>query len=400
MKVYSKNVQLVEDTLHKIEFIILENENVFIIDLNLVNIEKPLNIGQYQTVDQVLLKKEMIDYNILVYTKFGDILVTRVNHIPNVKFQKTETSYELNFENFSDLLSFKQTGETTFSVFNFKEQYLFSIHDSVSHDLLTDIYPVDLELTTIEYRYLTIGKIYYSTYNEFIIYDLFRKELFTKKVILINELPIIDLEFNLTSPSSLEISFEDERASINFKKISGKGTKIFNVAQLKKHREKHILGKFNINGSKYYLHNKQNGIFLTRSNPTKISGFYPNMKLRFFGKNLYIFGRNTHYAYKASGRYEYLYIGDSDKPISKFVRLFKLPLLRRYGFFKVPIASLYVNNRIHNNFYLGSKMNVLHNLKLKLRPRKAKTLDLTIYDDQVNIIRTNLRGRSHFHYYF
>lgn len=318
--------------------------------------------------------------------------MTRIYLISTEHFELSDTSYEMIFENYSDLLLFKQTAETTFSMYNQNGNYLFSIHDIVTQDASVIVHPVDLGLTTIDYRYLTIGKINYMNFYIFVIYDLFRKEITTKKVVFTVQSTLAELNFNLSSPNTLELSFNDEHATVNFMKVTRKGAKIFSVSQLKKYRNKHMLGTININGAKYFLHNKTNGVFLTRSNPTRISGFYPNLRAQFFGENLYVYGRSTHYAYKANGKYDYLYIGDHTQPIAKFTRPFNIRLFRRYGFFKVPIASLTVNSRIHNNLYLGNKKEVLHNLKLKLRPRKAKTLDFTIFNDQVNIIRTNLRG--------
>ena len=169
MKVYNKNVQILEDSIEKIDFILLESEMVYRIDLNLVTVEKSLVVGQYSANDQVLLCKEYNDTNIIVYIKSENVIVTRINHIPTEQFQPTETSYEMTFENYSDLLSFKQTGETTFSMFNQTGNYLFSIHDIVTQDGSVIVYPVNLELTTIDYRYLTEGKINYLNFNIFVI---------------------------------------------------------------------------------------------------------------------------------------------------------------------------------------------------------------------------------------
>ncbi|WP_243840628.1 CDP-glycerol glycerophosphotransferase family protein [Paenisporosarcina antarctica] len=394
MKVYSNNILLLEDSIHKIEFTLSENGTIFHLYLDHVNDVKPLILGEYPLEDQVLLKKTLTDQDIIIYIKSENIMVTTVSHVPNEQFQITENSHEMITEAFSDLLLLKQTGETSLSIFNNKGHFLFSIHDIVTQDPSIYVYPVELELTTIEFRYLTIAKIKYASYYQFIIYDLFRKELITKKVIF--SVDSFDSEFGLgiklISPNSIEISFETDCASIDFKKISAKGTRVFDIYQSEKLRGRHILGILTINGSKYYLHNKLAGVFLTRTNPMKISGFYPNMKSRFVGKNLYIFGRNTHYAYKASGRYDYLYIGDNEKSITKFVRPFNIRFLRRYGFYKVPIDSLNVNNVVENKVYLGNEKTILHNLKLKLRPGKSKILDYTINNDQVNIIGTNSRG--------
>ena len=71
MKVYNKNVQILEDSLEKIDFILLESEMVYRIDLHLVTFEKSLFIGQYPSNDQVLLCKEYDDTKVIVYTCFG-----------------------------------------------------------------------------------------------------------------------------------------------------------------------------------------------------------------------------------------------------------------------------------------------------------------------------------------
>ena len=67
MKVYNKNVQILEDSIEKIDFILLESEMVYRIDLNLVTVEKSLIIGQYPSDDHVLLYKEYDDTNVIVY---------------------------------------------------------------------------------------------------------------------------------------------------------------------------------------------------------------------------------------------------------------------------------------------------------------------------------------------
>ena len=101
---------------------------------------------------------------------------------------------------------------------------------------------LNLELTTIEFRYLTVGRINYSNFYMFVIYDLFRKEITTKKVVFTVHSTIVELNFNLTDPNTLELSFNDESVSVNYKKVSRRGTKLFSFSQFKEYRNKHILG--------------------------------------------------------------------------------------------------------------------------------------------------------------
>lgn len=392
MIIYNTDVQLLEDTPQTIDFIISDTENPFHIDINTVSVEKPLIIGEYPIEDQVLLRKEFDQFDLIVYSKSERILVTQVNHAPNEKFSLSNVSYKMSFETLVDSIIFKQTGETSVSLFSSKGEHLFSIHDIVSQDKSEYVYPFSLDLNTTEYRFLLLGNIQYDKYNVFFVYDLFKKEIVTKKVLYTVISNDAGLDFKLTGPDLLEISGENDNASVEFKKVTAKGKKVFDFYQLPEHRNMHMLGTVEINTIKYFLHNKTNGVYLTRANAIKVSGFTPGMKLRYFGKNLYIFGRSTHYAYKASGKYDYLYIEGNETPIAKFVRPMNKPFVRRYGYFKVPFSSIIKENDGKHNLYLGDQKTALHILKLKPGTRKAKILALKKSKDRVSLIRTTKRG--------
>ena len=392
MIIYNTDVQLLEDNSQTIDFTILDTENPFHVDVNTVSHEKPLIIGEYPIDDQVLLRKEFDKFALIIYTKSQEILVTRVNHASNEKFSLNNASYNMNFETLVDFITFKQTAETSVSLFNYTGEHLFSIHDIVSQDLSEYVYPLNLNLKTVEYRFLLLGKIHYGKYNVFLVYDLFKKEIITKKVFFTVASNDAQLDFQLIGPDQLEISDGKDSAAIEFKKVTAKGKKVFDFYQLPEYRDMHMLGTVEINEIKYFIHNKTNGAYITRANAIKVSGFTPGMKLRFLGKNLYIFGRNTHYAYKASGKYDYLYIEGNETPISKFVRPMNKPFVRRYGYFKVPVSSITKENDEKHNLYLGDQKTALHILKLKSGTRKAKILALKKSKERVNLIGTTKRG--------
>ncbi len=110
-------------------------------------------------------------------------------------------------------------------------------------------------------------------------------------------------------------------------------------------------------------------------------------------RNLYVFGRQTHYAYRAHGQYEYLYLQNEDRKIGKFFRPFRsIKYLQRFGLFKVPIKSLMVDGRIHNNLLVGNDEIPIHNLRRRKRDKRAATLSFKKHDDQLIVIRTNLGG--------
>lgn len=69
MRVYNKNVQILENSLEKIDFILIESEMVYRIDLHLVTSEKSLFIGHYSSNDQVLLCKEYDETKVILYIK-------------------------------------------------------------------------------------------------------------------------------------------------------------------------------------------------------------------------------------------------------------------------------------------------------------------------------------------
>lgn len=392
MKIYYKKLQVLENSVHYVDFIL--DEKTYRLDLNEINdTEKACFVDSFNLANQVLFTFEQDNATIVVFIKSDNIFATKVNYIPKNQFYISETSYEIRLDNFSNLLSFEQTGDTTFSIFDYKGNYLFSIHDIATHDFEKYTHSIDLEISTVELRFMPLGKITYSTYYIFVMYDLFKKELFTKKVIFEIDFKIEDLDCQLITPNSVEITLETYTSSIKISNILSKGLNLFDIYKSEKYRNYHVLGILKINGTKYYIHNKLNGVFITQGNPSKISGFYPNMKLRFIGTNLYIFGRNTHYAYEANERYEYLYISKKEEPIAKFVRPIKFRFLRRFGFFKVPITVLSgeVNNT-SRSLFLGNKNRVLHILKLKAVPQKSKILDFKIGNDQVNLIKTSAKG--------
>lgn len=391
MKVFNSKLQVVEETNESIQFFMLEEDDVYLVQIPSLS-QNALKIGTYEADNQVLFISDLTEESVIVYVKDNEIYASIFKRKGNADFYPNDNSLLMSFLNYSDLLIFKQTGEASFSVYDQSGDHITSIHDLATFDANSHVVERDLGLTTVEYRFLTIGKVHYDQFNVFFIYDLFRKEIITRKVIFTVLLNEPNIEYDLTSPTTLTFEIENLIKNINLKKVAGKSLKIADKTKLKEYRNKHLLGILKINGVKYFLHNKTNGIYITQARPTKVSSFHPNMKAKFFGNSLYIFGRSTHYAYKANGVYDYLYVGTEGTPLAKFVRPLNFKLARRYGFFKVPISRLNVNNRIHTNLYIGDEKSILHNLKLNVRPKRKKTLDFKLFGDQVNVVRTNLRG--------
>ncbi|MGI2327555.1 CDP-glycerol glycerophosphotransferase family protein [Planococcus sp. YIM B11945] len=392
MKVYNNNIQILDESIQRIDFFESECGMEFTIELNYITNEKPLKIGRAPMDDQVLFSIPRGNFEVLVYVKSGEILAVLLQQEPNSSFKATATSYNLIFEPSSELISFTQTGETSFSIIDNSGKALFSIHDFAALHAPEYVYPVDLGLKTVEYRFLLLGKVQYAQYSAFVMYDLFRKELYTKNVQFDVESNAGGLDFKLISPELLEISAGADKIAIEFQKVTAKAKKIFEFYELSAMRKEHLLSIIEINGFHYYVHNRASGTFITRGNPTVATGFRAKMRARFMGSHLYIFGRNTHYAYRASGKYEHLYIEGTEEPIAKFKRPLDMKLLRRYGYFKVPVSSLNVDLNAPKNLYIGNGKEIIHNLKLKNGKQPARTTAFKKENGIVRFVSATPRG--------
>lgn len=102
-------------------------------------------------------------------------------------------------------------------------------------------------MTSAEFRYLLAGKIAYGQFNTFLIYDLLKKEMFSRHFrfeLLSNK---ADLSIRLNGPEVLNVFYKEDHAAIDFKKVTGRGVKIFDFYQLEEHCEKHMLASFSVN---------------------------------------------------------------------------------------------------------------------------------------------------------
>lgn len=148
MILYSNNIRVLKESVQIISFII-NDETGFHIKQNEISSERPTLVGELPWENQILLRTESIRGETVVYIKAGKILATYINEIPSNNFIPSEFSFDISFNNLSSLLSFKQTGETSFSLYNFDGEYLFSIHDIASYNLDEYICPIDLDRKSV-----------------------------------------------------------------------------------------------------------------------------------------------------------------------------------------------------------------------------------------------------------
>lgn len=392
MIIYSKEVQLLKESFNSIEFSISDTDEVYHIGENLTISNNPVQIGVSEMEDQVLLKTKLTGLDVIVYIKSSDIFVTAFDVPKPGSFSPKENSLKMDVVKYSDVLSLEQTGNVSFSVYGTESGHLFTLHD-LATDLDSNFtYPIDLHMKTVEYRFFVLSKIVYKQYNYFLIYDLFKKEISSKKVTFTVDSNEAGLEFNLFSPNLLEVSFNEENKVLNFKSIENKSKKVFEFYELTSLRNLHMLGTLKFNHVKYFIHNKSGGVYITKSNGAKATGYKSYLKSAFFGKNLFIYGRNTHYAYNANGKYEFLHISEKGRPISKFKRPLNFRFFRRFGYFKIAVNDITGSDEQVLKFQMGDATNPIHALKVKPGRQKPKILSLKKFSKQVNLIRKNSYG--------
>lgn len=392
MKLIQDQVRLIEEAEGRLIFGFSDGDSVFQVDYAASAADGPIAIGVLPIEDQVLFLDEFNGENIVVYVKSGLIVAASLNKATASSFIPNDYSYDFSIETYTDLLLFEQTAETTVSICDLNGAVLLSLHDIASTEKTSRVLSFDLGLTTTDFRFLPLAKIRYSSFHLFIEYDLFRKEILMKKVFL--SLVSNDTEwiYEVAGPNVLKISSRNGDVEANFRKIPAKGRRIFTIYQAEEYRDRHLLSVLSINGSTYYVHNKANGVYLSRGNPNQVFGAKANMAARFFGNHLYIVGRNTHYAFRANGRYEYLYIGGREEAAAKFNRPLNIRFFRRYGFYKIPAALLGEGISKESEWQTGTKDSPLYPFKLRSGAQETRLLDFKVKDEAVYVMKTTAKG--------
>lgn len=390
MKLIQEQVRLIEEADGRITFGFSEGNSHFQIDYAGVTTDGPVAVGEHPIEDQVLFIEEFNEKNIMVYVKSELIMATRLDNTPNPSFIPNEYSFSFSIETYTDLLIFRQTAEMTVSIFDLNGATLLGIHDIASIEKTSYVLPLDLGLTTTDFRFLALAKISYSSFYLFIEYDLFRKEILMKKMILSLLSNDTDWSYEAVGPNILKISGRNGDVEVNFRRIPAKGKRIFTVYQAEEYRDRHLLSVLSINGSTYYVHNKSSGVYLSRGNPNQVFGSKANMAAKFVGKHLYVAGRNTHYAYRASGQYDYLYIEGREEAAAKFIRPLNLRFFRRYGFYRIPAAML--NNGKESEWQAGTKDSPVYSFKMRSGAQETRLLDFKVSGEVVYVMKTTAKG--------
>ncbi|WP_430482656.1 CDP-glycerol glycerophosphotransferase family protein [Rossellomorea marisflavi] len=394
-KVYTNAIEIIElnqDIIH----IYMKEQNDFI-KMNLEELKdgEAVRCLDYQEENQVLLEHELGTSRLYVYVFDQSIYVLKEDlssmNVPTA-------AYPFNIENFTDLLTVNQIGLTRLGLFGVNDVFIASIDEFFNKDEL--VYTIDVGLNFLDIeedkRFTLLAKVSYLQYHLVVTYDHLNSCIQIAKVLLnvLQEHPDISLQLMSKNKIQIELPSLGTSKIVNFSQIKKKSPKkIFKQTVAKEFKGEHLLSIIVINKSRYYIYLKKGGVYLGKSNIYNVTGHIPKLRVLSTKDAFYIYGRFTHYARNSDQKYDYLYIRNSEHRLTRFVRPFKnVKILKRYGFFKVPMAELDINERIHNNLYVGSEDRLLHSLKLKYKDQKVKTLTFKKRGDLLHVLRTNLKG--------
>lgn len=396
IQIYNPIINAYIDDLKKL--IILIDQSEFKIDLNELKAFDPTFTGELKVDDSVLLEVNIGD--------FGRYLFYVINNMSYICYESDmneNIDYDLGFhfkiQNYTEWLNLKKIGVSSIGLY--KNNELIHVIDGFLNnnkfEELLDLRPnFNLEEFFELHEVIHIAKIQYLNKFLFVYFDRKTLKIKIKRVNL--DVIFLHENINITMPliNNLEINYEQEVVNVKLSSIKvNSAKKIFNFNNVPKIKGENILGYFKINNVKYFIFQKSTGIFLGKNNAIKATGYNSKLKLLLFKDSFYFIGRHTHYAYNAADKYNSLYLHNNENKVSYFKRFFpKIPLLKRFGYFKVKIEDLQINDRIHNNFYIGNDEFIIHDFKMKFNDKKVKTKKLKINKDNtlVHIIRTNLHG--------
>lgn len=361
---------------------------------NVGELEKnvPFYLSETEVPDQLLLEYDMNEEGILYVYSIEKEMYLVLESDENVNYDKM---YKANIQDFNEELFIKQVGLAKLELVDKNENRVVIVNSFFTTLPVEWKFEYSLELES-EKRFVVISTVNYGIYNLVVTYDVKRNELIVAKVLLNSIMDHTELSVKINNFSVITIhnKITNTEKNINFRKLNvRKARKIFNKRSVEYFGAENILSIIVINKSRYYLFLKRNGIFIAKKNPFLVTRHRANLRTLFLGENLYIYGRFTHYALNAFRKYDYLYIRNSEHLIAKFQRPFsKIKFLKRYGYFKIPTSSLNIDNRIHNNLFVGNKDVLIHNLYFRRKEDKVKTYAYKKHKDLVHVIRSNLRG--------
>lgn len=393
MKIYERTL---EATMKDDEVILITLESIeepILIDTKNMSYGKPKPLAECAIEDKILLTHKISEIvESRIYTKMGKLYVIKeqINKITDVSNE--ECLHQFSIENHSSMFLTKQVNSGSVGIFS-SGVLIHTLHDFLS--LPKTIEEIEVKVgEEAGWDKQLVSVVKYLNHYLFVTLDPLQQSLRLEKVLfnIIKDTSMLAL--NLLSENEIEFTLNNQTERVNFSRMKkGKKKRIFSQKQNGYQTKENIVSIISIDKTRYYVYARKEALYFGKSNHYQITGYRSKLLPIISKKNVYLVGRHTHYAHNAHKKYETLYLHDKGNKLANFRRPFaSMPLFRRYGYFKFPLDALYVNERIHNNFFIGDDKIIVHNLKLKNGDRKVRTAKIKKNDDQLNIIRTNLHG--------
>lgn len=391
-EIYNNLIQVIKIDDEIIQIYIEDKDFMYIENIEDIQKNSPQKLISYEIKDTILIKV-ILDNGIRV------MIYSANNHIYICKYDINEDyiaeNYDIKIENRSKRLYVEQKGVSTLIL---KDRFGNILN------ILDDFVTPNPKNITIEYewnysygkRFFVFSKIEYKKYTLIFTYDFDKKEINIFKLIS-NEIiknEFIDIEIINRNDIVIINKIDNKREVVKIRGMKkGNYKQLFRGKLYKEFEDKNIICIYAINKARYYIYKRKDGIFISKSSGDKVIGTKANLNVFNGSKNMYIFGSLRHYGHNCFGKFEYLYLRNSETQISEFKRPFKnMRFLQRFGYYKISYDKLDSLKNIHNNLLMGNKQTFISNLFFKQNDKKVKTYSVKKYENNVFIIRTNLQG--------
>ncbi|MFC7363954.1 MULTISPECIES: CDP-glycerol glycerophosphotransferase family protein [Bhargavaea] len=394
MLIYNKNFEFVVENDEIFKFFYTFNFKTVTAELSKSNInDDPIIIDLPENVepDQIVAHIPLDERSYLaVYIYDQSLRIQR----EALKENHRSSLFPKHIENLEEEITVIELSDSILGIKDINGRIVKVFSELLNPYKIEEIVPFETSLENKEIIYMPISYISCDRYNLIVYYDLYRRELKFKKVIIDIEQDLIDINFRFSGINNIQLYYGEDSSTFNFtNKKRGKIGRIFENSDLSLLPKETILSMFKVNGQKYFIHRKSDYLLLTRNRPFYVLGHGVRMHSFNTKNNIILAGRFTHYAKYANDKFNIIYLNNINHPIATVKRLFpKIPLLRRLVFIKIPKNKLKINDQIHNSLYVGNADFIVHNLKRKYNDKKVKTLSMNIDNEEVVILRTTLGG--------
>jgi CDP-glycerol glycerophosphotransferase (TagB/SpsB family) len=396
LNTYNNLIEVLEydDTLIHI---FVKNVQSFKIYMDDLTADDPKLLFDYEVRDQILIEYQIDDeYILYIYALENKIYILKETKSRTSRPLKSKNTFTFTIENNYKHLSIEQIGLARLAIIDKDNEAIHEIDDFLTTN------PIDFNMKWPLYRgktkarFIVVSMVHYDIYHIVLTYDYLNEEFNVFKILFNAIIDNPNLSVTIKNRNEFEITnkFTTDTAIVNFKRMNKSVPEnLFGKSLVKKFKNENILAIYTINMARYFVYLQTNGVFIARSNPIRVTQHKSNLKVLSTRNNFYIFGRFTHHAFNSFQKYEYLYLRNSDHKMAKFQRPFsRIKYLKRYGYFKVPVSSLNIDERIHHNLFVGNEDKIIHNLRFKKNDEKVKTYTFRKHSDNLQILRTNLQG--------